>query len=192
MTMLHSTLNARRKALGMTYDAVHAALELYRWPEGVTCPAWSTVGRWLNGTRTPRNVEHLRALCAVLGLSLADLFRDVADPGHGRDFEHAFVRLLRDLSDEQARELYAIGCAMREAARGSKRPRQTRARRKAVGCHEPESGASGAKATSSRPPRGVRTWMTGRLTSWSRSWRSSGMRRCDRQIRLPRGLRLRR
>ena len=70
MRMLHKTLNARRKDLKLTYEDVHAAL-LRRMHAGeVKPPSLAVIGHWFNGTRRPRNMEHLRALCGVLDLTL--------------------------------------------------------------------------------------------------------------------------
>lgn len=70
LRMLHKILNARRKALGLTYEDVHKALNRLAWSGDAKAPSLAVVGHWLNGTRRPRNMDHLRALCAVLDLSI--------------------------------------------------------------------------------------------------------------------------
>jgi hypothetical protein len=69
---LAERMNARRIALGLTYDQVHERLARYNWPEGVDVPASSTVGHWFNGTRRPRHMEHLRGLLSVLEMDIAE------------------------------------------------------------------------------------------------------------------------
>jgi transcriptional regulator with XRE-family HTH domain len=65
MSQLSENLNERRKALGLTYEDVHAKLE-----ENGVIVSISTVGHWFNGTREPRSMKNLRALCDALETSI--------------------------------------------------------------------------------------------------------------------------
>lgn len=91
MTRLHTILNAKRLELGWTYEDVHAKLEAYAWPDGVKAPSLSVVGHWLNGTRRPRDMEHLKALCLVLDVSL-----DAAVMGEPTEAKTAEEQVLLD------------------------------------------------------------------------------------------------
>lgn len=66
-------INARRQALGLTYQQVHEALERRTWSPESGPPSLPVVGHWFNGRRRPRKHEHLAALCDVLQLSLDDV-----------------------------------------------------------------------------------------------------------------------
>lgn len=61
MTQLSDNLTVQRERLGLTVPQVHAALSR----AGHTV-AFSTVAGWFNGSRKVRDMEHLKALCAVL------------------------------------------------------------------------------------------------------------------------------
>jgi transcriptional regulator with XRE-family HTH domain len=117
MTRLHDILNASRNRLGLTYEQVHERLEAYPWPEGVSKPSLPVVGHWLNGTRRPRNMEHLKALCRVLEVSLDD-----AVQGRPAEVKTAEEQVMLDLFREagnQGRELLlAMGKQME--GRGTK------------------------------------------------------------------------
>jgi hypothetical protein len=92
MMRLHDILDARRKELGWTYEDVHERLLAYAWPPGVKPPGLPTVGHWFNGTRRPRNMQHLAALTAVLELSL-----DAAVKGAPAEAKTAEEQVLLDL-----------------------------------------------------------------------------------------------
>jgi transcriptional regulator with XRE-family HTH domain len=68
MSLLSSNLTARRESLGLDVKQVHQALNR----RGVDV-AYSTVAGWFNGNRGVRNMEHLKALCAVLETDLNSL-----------------------------------------------------------------------------------------------------------------------
>lgn len=70
MMRLDEILNARRIEQGLTYEQVHERLERYPWPPTAKAPSLAVVGHWFNGTRRPRKMEHLKALCDVLDVSL--------------------------------------------------------------------------------------------------------------------------
>lgn len=99
MMRLHQTLNARRMALGWTYEQVHERLERYPWPIGVKPPSLAVVGHWFNGTRRPRKMEHLRGLCDVLDVSLDEAVKGA--PAEAKTgMEQAILDALREVPDE--------------------------------------------------------------------------------------------
>lgn len=104
---LHQTLRGRLALSGKTYKDVHAALELRPYSIGVLPPSLAVVGHWLNGTRRPRNMEHLRALCDVVGVSL-----DEATGGMPQEavtaVEQRLLQLTRQLDDLDAEMLLGI------------------------------------------------------------------------------------
>ena len=61
MSKLSDNLTARREQLGLTVPQVHEELNRRGVPV-----AFSTVAGWFNGNRGVRNMENLKALCAVL------------------------------------------------------------------------------------------------------------------------------
>jgi hypothetical protein len=116
---LHQTINARRVEMGLTVEQVYDRIRRYRWLPGVRPPALPTVGHWFNGTRRPRNMEHLKALCQALDLTV--------DEAIGSDtmeaqtaLEQRMLAVLRDLEPAQAEALLITGEAMR-GGRGPKR-----------------------------------------------------------------------
>lgn len=82
MMRLHEILNARRVKLGWTYEDVHERLERYPWTHGKKPPALSTVGRYFNGRRRPRDMEHLKALLDILDISLDEAVKGA--PGEAK------------------------------------------------------------------------------------------------------------
>lgn len=107
------TINARRLELGLTYEQVHERLLGYDWPPGVEAPSISTVGHWFNGTRRPRDMEHLRGLCSVLETSVAKAMGE-ADGEAVTGMEKAMLNVVRDLDPEQVEALYAVAFSMKK------------------------------------------------------------------------------
>lgn len=104
---LNQILNDRRKELGLTYEKVHAKMERFPWSTGVSCPSLAVVGHWFNGTRRPRNMEHLRGLLDALGMTL-----DIAERGAPAEAitatELAMLQAMRRMPDAMAESLLAI------------------------------------------------------------------------------------
>lgn len=107
LRMLHRTLNERRKQIGLTYEDVHDRLQRWKWSDTVRAPSLAVVGHWFNGTRRPRNMEHLRALCGVLDISI-----DEATGGQPHTaataIEQALLAEARTLDDESIQLLIAM------------------------------------------------------------------------------------
>lgn len=97
MSTFHDRINARREALQLTYEGVHQRLLEWEWPEGTASPALPTVGHWFNGTRRPRDMEHMRALCAVLDMRIDEAVNGVAVATNS--VEDTMVAMLRDMPD---------------------------------------------------------------------------------------------
>lgn len=111
MMRLHETINARRNEKGWTYEQVHELLERYPWPVGVKAPSLSVVGHWFNGTRRPRNMEHLRGLCEVLELSLDEAVKGA--PGEAKTaVEQRMLEVMRGLNDVDQEMLLAMASRM--------------------------------------------------------------------------------
>lgn len=106
MRPLHETLNARRKLRGLTYEQVHEALSHKRWHKA-QAPSLPTVGHWFNGTRKPRHMEHLRALCDVLDLSLDEVYGMKAGEAK-TETEMALLSAAREADDEDVQLALAI------------------------------------------------------------------------------------
>lgn len=102
MSQLSENLNSRRDALGLTVPQIHAALTL----RGVQV-AESTVYGWFNGARGVRNMEHLKALCAVLQTDLNTLTGDEIEIAEG-PVDTTVVREMRDLTQTQREALLAV------------------------------------------------------------------------------------
>jgi hypothetical protein len=98
-TPLHTLFENARKDRGWTNEELHEALERYPWPPDVQPPALATVGHWCNGTRRPRNMEHLIAMCVTLGLSLDDVIVQNEDEAKTA-VEQRIIRGVRELSPE--------------------------------------------------------------------------------------------
>ncbi len=109
-------INARRLERGLTVEQVYDLLLSYRWPHGTEPPALPSVGHWFNGTRRPRNMEHLKALCAVLDMSL-DEASGAKSAEAATAVEHRMLTILRDLEPAAAEALLASGEAMRGVRR---------------------------------------------------------------------------
>jgi transcriptional regulator with XRE-family HTH domain len=108
MMRLHEILNSRRVDLGWTYEDVHGKLEAYPWPDGVQSPSLATVGHWFNGTRRPRHMQHLKAICAVLDVSLDEAIR--GEPREAKTAEEqVLLDQFRDMSAEDREVYLAMG-----------------------------------------------------------------------------------
>lgn len=110
MATFNDNINARRLALGLTYEDVHARLSERTYSVGVKPPSLSAVGNWFNGIRRPRNMEHLRALCDVLQMSFEDAAADDLSPVTVTEAE--IVKAVRRLTDVQAQAVLAIAVTM--------------------------------------------------------------------------------
>lgn len=106
-----SNINTRRLQLDMTYEDVYARLSERAWSERVKPPSLSAVGNWFNGHRRPRHMEHLRALCEVLQMSVDDALEGEAQPVTA--IESELLAAARELSDVQQQALLALAHAMR-------------------------------------------------------------------------------
>lgn len=111
MSETPAILNSRRKLLGLTYEAVYERLLKYPWTGGTTAPSLAVVGHWFNGTRRPRNMQHLRGLCDVLGITI-----DEAIKGKPREaktgMEQAMLEAMRGMQDVDAEMLLAMAKRM--------------------------------------------------------------------------------
>lgn len=108
MTQISDNLTARREALGLEVTDVHA--EMNRRGFDV---AYSTVAGWFNGNRGVRNMEHLRALCAILQTDLNSLTGsdvEVVEDAVGV----TIAREMADLSATQREAVLAIVRSMKE------------------------------------------------------------------------------
>ena len=95
----------------MTYEQVFERLERYSWPAGVNPPSLAVVGHWFNGTRRPRNMQHLRGLCDVLDLTLDEAVK--GSPQEAKTgTEQAMLEAMRRLGDEDAEMLLAMARRM--------------------------------------------------------------------------------
>lgn len=104
-------INNRRKELGLSYEDVYARVLQHKWSPNVKPPSESTVGNWLGGLRRPRHMEHLTALCEALNLSLDEAVKD-QEPEPLTAVETSLLRVVRELSDEQAQAVLAIASTM--------------------------------------------------------------------------------
>ena len=111
MMRLDEILNARRTQLGWTYEEVHARLESYAWPPGVQPPSLPVVGHWFNGRRRPRKMEHLRALCDVLDLSLDEAIGGTAEPATA--VEQQMLQAMRELDPAAVELLLAMAAKLK-------------------------------------------------------------------------------
>jgi transcriptional regulator with XRE-family HTH domain len=93
-------IDSRRRDKGLTVEQVFERLERYPWPKGVRPPALATVGHWFNGTRKrPRDMNHLRGLCDVLDLSIAEAMDEPSIEAR-TDLEQVILRGLRGIEPE--------------------------------------------------------------------------------------------
>lgn len=112
MKKLHEILNAGRIAKELTYEGLHERLAAYAWPSGTKAPSLSVVGHWLNGTRRPRDMEHLRALCRVLDVTLDEAIKGApAEAKTGE--EQAMLDLFRSTGDRERELLLAMAAQFR-------------------------------------------------------------------------------
>lgn len=110
MSQLSDNLTSRREELKMKVPDVHAALNRL----GIDV-APSTVFGWFNGSRSVRNMDHLKALCAVLQSDLNTLAGDEIEIAEGK-VETSVVRELRELSPTQREAVLALVRSMKVSA----------------------------------------------------------------------------
>lgn len=112
-------INSRRIELGLTYEDVFDALQGRDWPEGTSAPSLAVVGHWFNGTRRPRDMHHLVALCDALRMSVDEAVR--GDPMEATTaVEAAVLAKLRALSPEQQEAVLAMTETLVRAYKGDK------------------------------------------------------------------------
>lgn len=108
MSQLARNLNSRRLHLGLTVPQVHEALA--RLGHVV---AESTVYGWFNGSRSVRNLEHLRALCTVLETDLNALTEGEIEVVEG-PVQAKIAREVADLEPAQQEAVLALIRSMRK------------------------------------------------------------------------------
>lgn len=115
MSRLSDNLNSKRQALDLTYEQVWERLQAYPWPAGIKPPSLAVVGHWFNGGRRPRKMEHLLAVCAVLGMTLDEAAGNATVEAR-TDEEQVWLEALRALPSGGDRE-YLLGLAATMASR---------------------------------------------------------------------------
>lgn len=106
MRQLNEKLDVLRRELGYTYEDVQEKLEA----RGVhVTPA--AVGHWFNGTRKPRSMKHLMALCSVLNTSIAAIVGDDIEIVESAK-EQVILKQFRAMSPEQQAALLALAATM--------------------------------------------------------------------------------
>lgn len=93
----------------MSVPDVHAALNRMGFDV-----AFSTVAGWFNGSRGVGKMEHLKALCVVLGTDLNALAGDEIEVAEGK-VEASVLRELRGLSPTQREAVLALVRSMKGA-----------------------------------------------------------------------------
>jgi transcriptional regulator with XRE-family HTH domain len=111
MATFNTNINARRLALGLTYEDVWSRMSDRKYSEGVDPPSISAVGNWFNGQRRPRHMEHLLALCDVLQISIEDAAGSDGLPV--TDTQAALLQAVHGLSDAQIQALLALAHTMK-------------------------------------------------------------------------------
>lgn len=109
MRRLNEKLDELRRSLGYTYDDVHEKLE----QRGINVTP-AAVGHWFNGTRTPRSMKSLSALCAILETTLDAITNDeieVADDAR----EMMMLKQFRAMSADQQSAMLALAATMTSA-----------------------------------------------------------------------------
>lgn len=100
MRQFHEIIDQRRQDLGLTVEDVFERLDHYAWPRGTKAPALASVGHWFNGTRKrPRDMNHVRAICAVLDLEIGEAFGEDSVQAQ-TDVEQVMLKKMRKLSPE--------------------------------------------------------------------------------------------
>lgn len=107
MRSFAKTINARRNKLVLTYEQVYERLQAIDWPVGTKPPSLPSVGHWFNGTRRPRNMEHLKGLCRVLEMSLDEAMGESSLEAI-TDVEQLMLKKLRKLNPASAELLLAL------------------------------------------------------------------------------------
>lgn len=107
MSTLSENLNRRRVELKLSVPDVTAALQRM----GIEV-AYSTVAAWFNGGRKPKDMEHLKALCATLDTSISEMAGE--DPEFAQNaFETKLLEETRLLEPTQREAVMAIVASMR-------------------------------------------------------------------------------
>lgn len=109
MTQLSDNMTARRKELMLSVPDVHVAMNRMGYDV-----AFSTVASWLNGTRSVRSMEHLKALCVVLQSDLNTLAGGDIEIADGK-VEATLLREVRGLRQEQREALLLLVRSMKGA-----------------------------------------------------------------------------
>jgi transcriptional regulator with XRE-family HTH domain len=109
MTQISDNLTARREALGLSVTQIHAALN----ERGIDV-AFSTVAGWFNGNRGVRNMDHLKALCAVLETDLNSLTGEEIEVAEG-PIEATIAREIRHLPQEQKEAVLVLVRTMKKS-----------------------------------------------------------------------------
>lgn len=120
MRQFAEIINSRRKDKELTVEGVYERLERYPWPKGVHPPALATVGHWFNGTRKrPRDMNHLRGLCDVLDLSIAEAMDEPSLEAR-TDLEQVILRGLRRIEPEDQELVAAMIQSLKSRRKGGK------------------------------------------------------------------------
>ena len=107
MSELSDNLTNRKDELELSVPDVKTALEL----RGVKV-AYSTLAAWFNGGRKPRKMDHLKALCEVLGTSISQMAGE--DPEFAQNgFESTLLIESRSLPPAQREAVLALIRTMR-------------------------------------------------------------------------------
>lgn len=111
MRPLHETIRPLRKSKKLTYAVIQRELAKRGIDVGL-----GTIGHWFTGRRRPDTVEALRALCDVLGVSVAQVIED--DPDFAHDgIERTWLRALRELSQTERESLLAMAALLKQKRR---------------------------------------------------------------------------
>lgn len=106
MRQLNEKLDELRRSLGYTYEQVQGKLEAR--DVHITAAA---VGHWFNGTRKPRSMKHLQALCAVLESTLAAVVGDEIEIAESAK-EQLILKQFRGMSPEQQGAFLALASTL--------------------------------------------------------------------------------
>ena len=110
MSALSDNLSKRRAELKLSVPDVTASLQR----KGIEV-AYSTVAAWFNGGRKPKDMEHLKALCAILDTSISEMAGE--DPEFAQNaFEAKLLEETRGLDPVQREAIMAIIASMRPKA----------------------------------------------------------------------------
>lgn len=95
MRQLHEIIEAQRVAKGLSVATIHRELGIAGIRVG-----YGTVAHWFTGERRPRDMQHLRELCRILGISIDQATGgDPMTPATGE--EAVWLDSFRKMTDEQ-------------------------------------------------------------------------------------------